>query len=953
MFSDLIDQFRQTYQNKYLTLLEFSNILDQYARLDIRCDLDDNVKEQLYKFIKEKQQNVTYCALETVILEFLLQQEVIQPQSQINVDTLGKCARRLPLDMLQNINNDFLMQFKNFYKLIANKYGPIVDYRELERLGKELQRTIKINSIEIMRYIQPFVDNQQKVKIDEILELSNDLERLINDQTRRQSKGFENRKQNTVEQQGEDYHYSSEEDNQKQINLISSASNDRRNFTNIIYQQTDIIKQKFINKGGLSYLTEINKATQCIEGLIANLINDIDIKNKKIEELIIEKELTQGQLQQFEIEIQNKDQQIQLCLQDNDIFQTQINQIQDQNKDLKIQLNFYNEELKGITRLETELKEMQIDTKNLREQLNKINKENIRLQKNNKSLMEIIEELEIKSQQNKDIDTIKQSLQQHKDQINQLQIKLEDLQIQNQQLEELNQIYEKAKEGLEQQIIELKREVTHYKKMFENTNIENQQLRSSLIPRTSMFNSQQMNGGGLGRLSKISIGGGITSSKIYIIGRNSSQRMSSIRGNQYGSTFNPLDEIQSGPLKIEEVQDIDNQNPDQQNVNSNKPSMINNRIVARINIKYENSIVEVINEENEDKEQFVTNNEKPKEHKLLQQFDKFWGELGTKNLEELAPDTQQIKIDENILYYRDFLGIRDDPKIMEYLKLEKNIYKSIIQRCFSDGVYRIDAKGKKARRILFLTEHTFYIFEGEKKPSKLSRSFPLKNIHTLVFSEASPVICCIKVAGSDDYLIETFKRSELNSFLTDIFASQKISLFKVEFLVQFKIKMKGVKDEIPISQIIKKQTSQDQGKNPTYKVSSKQGLYSQNMGWLQIFKKKMFQGDWQEVFVILTNVGLVLFKKPGDAEPILFISFVDAVVIKNPLFDTTKQHTLKIRYENCDSEFVFNATSNLLLDQWHDAIQNAIMEQVRQQTQYMVHQQQQVVEHRNQTMVDQ
>lgn len=73
------------------------------------------------------------------------------------------------------------MQFKNFYKLIANKYGTIVDYRELERLGKELQRTIKINSIEIMRYIQPFVDNQQKVKIDEILELSNDLERLIND----------------------------------------------------------------------------------------------------------------------------------------------------------------------------------------------------------------------------------------------------------------------------------------------------------------------------------------------------------------------------------------------------------------------------------------------------------------------------------------------------------------------------------------------------------------------------------------------------------------------------------------------------------------------------------------------------------------------------------------------------------------------------------------------------
>ncbi|CAD8108952.1 unnamed protein product [Paramecium sonneborni] len=955
MFSDLIDQFRQTYQNKYLTLSEFSNILDQYARLDIRCDLDDNVKEQLYKFIKEKQQNVTYCALETVIIEFLLQQDVIQPKSQINLDSLGKCARKLPLDMLQSITNDFLLQFKNFYKLVANKYVSIVDYRELERLGKELQRTIKINSLEILRFIQPLVDNQSKVKIDEILELSNDLEKLLYEQNRRQSKGPETKRPIALDQSADDNHYTSEDENLKQNNFISNASIERKNLTNLIYQQTDLIKQKFINKAGLPCLSEINKTTQCIEALIANLIKEVDVKTKKIEELIIEKELTSGSLQQFEIEIQNKDQQIQLCLQDNDMFQSQINQILDQNKELKIQLNVYNEELKSITRLETELKEMQIENKNNKDQLIKMNKENSRLQLNNKSLMGIIEELESKSLQNKDVDILKKSLEQHKEQINELEIKVDDLQIQIQQLEDLNQDYEKAKEGLEQQIIELKRELTYYKKMLENTNIENQQLRNSFMPRTSILNSQQMNGGGFGRLSKMSIGGGLTSSKIFIIGRNSSQRVSSIRGNQqamYGSNFNPLEEIQSVPLKIEEAQDLDDQNPDQQN-NNNKQIQIQSRIGARINLKYENSIVEAIKEENEDKEQVFTVSQKPQENQLLQQFDKFLGELGTKNLEELATDSQCIKIDENILYYRDFLGIRDDPKALEYLKLEKNIYKQIIQRCFSDGVYRIDAKGKKARRILFLTEHTFYIFEGEKKPGKLSRSFPLKNIHTLIFSEASPVICCIKVAGSDDYLIETFKRSELNSFLTEIFASYKIPLFQVEFISQFKIKFKGVKDEIPISQVIKKQTNQDQGTTPTYKVSSKQGLYSQNMGWLQIFKKKMFQGDWQEVFVILTNVGLVLFKKPGDAEPILFISFVEAIVIKNPSFETSKQYIIKIRYENCDSEFVFNATSAILLDQWHDAIQNAIIEQVKQKLQYMVHQQKQVVDHRTQTMMDQ
>lgn len=39
---------------------------------------------------------------------------------------------------------------------------------------------------------------------------------------------------------------------------------------------------------------------------------------------------------------------------------------------------------------------------------------------------------------------------------------------------------------------------------------------------------------------------------------------------------------------------------------------------------------------------------------------------------------------------------------------------------------------------------------------------------------------------------------------------------------------------------------------------------------------------------MLTNVGLILFKKPGDLEPILFVSIVDAIVIKNPIYDTAK-----------------------------------------------------------------
>lgn len=40
--------------------------------------------------------------------------------------------------MLEVLTNEFLIQFKNFYKLIENRYGIDIEYEELENLGKEL-----------------------------------------------------------------------------------------------------------------------------------------------------------------------------------------------------------------------------------------------------------------------------------------------------------------------------------------------------------------------------------------------------------------------------------------------------------------------------------------------------------------------------------------------------------------------------------------------------------------------------------------------------------------------------------------------------------------------------------------------------------------------------------------------------------------------------------------------
>ncbi|CAD8186089.1 unnamed protein product [Paramecium pentaurelia] len=939
MFQDVISEFRNFYSNKNLTFEDFINIIDEYGKLDIRCQLEEQIKKQLYDFISEKQEGiVTYSTVETVIFEFLLQQEVPPYKQYILPKTLGRQAQRLPKDMLEVLTNDFIIQFKNLYKLIENRYGIDIEYEELENLGKELQRTIKINAIEMLRYIQPLVDEHKKVNIKELLELCNDLERIIINQHNNQQTIEVQESQNN-EQIINKYQYISSDEEQQSNNHRQSEVIDKKDYANIIYQQTDIlIQKKYVNQQGKQHLNDINQAVKKMEVQILNLQEETKQKDrkmetflientKKIEEALIEKELAKTQLRQFELDIINKDQQIEILLQDIDMFQEQRNRYQEQCTDLQQQINDYHDQLKSITKIETELKQTQIEVKKLNENLIKSKTEINRLTQNNKSLMQIIEEYENK--QNLEQEQVQVNVQdQNKDIIRDYEEKLIDLQQQYNLLEQTNTELEKQQNTYESQIIELKRELNHYKKLYENLNCENQQLRSSIMPRSSNI-GKQFNLGGLGRMSKLSIvEGGFPSNKMGMIGRISSIRMSSIRGNpqiRY-SNFNPLDDLQSGGLKINEQDECDQYEPDQQQQQPDQQ-----KIVLRINPKYEQSVFESIHEGEEENDQTINKiepNNQDQQNLLLQNFDKFWVGLKNKNQQESIFDPQSIQIDENLLFERDFLGIRDDQKVKEYLRIENNVHKQIIQRCFSDSIYRIDSKGKRARRIIYLSEYTFFIFFGEKKPRKLSRNFAIKDIKSIIFSETSPVVCCIKVAGCDDLLMETFKRTELNIYLTEIFNQQRLLLYNLEFQSEFKIKFIGLNNEIPFSQVSKRQGYLDQGKVSAFKVSSKQG-------WLYLLKMNFMNSErWKEVFVILTNVGLILFKKPGDFEPILFVSLVDAIVIKDPIIQTHQQNLLKVRYENSEYEYLFSTTSAILKDEWHDIIQQTIMEQVRNQKKY-------------------
>ena len=86
------------------------------------------------------------------------------------------------------------------------------------------------------------------------------------------------------------------------------------------------------------------------------------------------------------------------------------------------------------------------------------------------------------------------------------------------------------------------------------------------------------------------------------------------------------------------------------------------------------------------------------ESKIVIDFADFWDKhqqniIDEQLPQEYKPEYKFVEFDENFFYACDYMGLRDDPKIVELMSKEQVKYEKPLIRCFSDSVYRIDAKG--------------------------------------------------------------------------------------------------------------------------------------------------------------------------------------------------------------------------------------------------------------------
>jgi serine/threonine-protein phosphatase PP1 catalytic subunit len=124
-------------------------------------------------------------------------------------------------------------------------------------------------------------------------------------------------------------------------------------------------------------------------------------------------------------------------------------------------------------------------------------------------------------------------------------------------------------------------------------------------------------------------------------------------------------------------------------------------------------------------------------------------------------------------------------------------------------------------------------------------------------------------------------------YLSEVLTSRNLPLYDLQFKTSFMVRFQSFRHPKKIEDIAK----------GLYMGGSKQAVYkvSDKMGMMQMFSKKWIGKEWQDVFVLLCDVGLILFKKLGDLEPLLFVPLAEALVIKNPkAVDRQRPNMIKV-----------------------------------------------------------
>lgn len=302
---------------------------------------------------------------------------------------------------------------------------------------------------------------------------------------------------------------------------------------------------------------------------------------------------------------------------------------------------------------------------------------------------------------------------------------------------------------------------------------------------------------------------------------------------------------------------------------------------------------------------------------------------------------------------KDYLNFAGKKKIQKDMIIYNE--KPITPECFSDSVFVQDPKGRRRRCALVITFEKVFVFEIKN----WNLGFKI-NIESL--SKISiPSDCCNFLClhfGKKTLVIESFRRIEVVAYLSQLFVERRLPLFKANVCKDIEIagdverkkkeeaakalhesQIKAVEDAVasaPTSEpYFKEGKEKGQKEAKDSKESSKKtkepkddGKKAKEIPFLQEairnarksgFMKKLKKGlfnktNFDEYFFLLTELGMVYFRKYEDEKSAGFLPLLGGTVEKAAKSVAGREHVLCVKVGK--AEKFFQCYSDLEMEDW-------------------------------------
>lgn len=268
---------------------------------------------------------------------------------------------------------------------------------------------------------------------------------------------------------------------------------------------------------------------------------------------------------------------------------------------------------------------------------------------------------------------------------------------------------------------------------------------------------------------------------------------------------------------------------------------------------------------------------------------------------------------------KDYLNCHERQQVLKDLK--SNHEDKFGGECLSDFIFLYDKKLRKKRMCILITSKHLYVYDYRNW--KIVFMNELNNLVAMSIAARNCTLVSMHFATGTDLMLESYRRIEIILYCAQNVKEAGLELFKLKIRKNFRQTSSAQKgqgqatkpdDDAPLKDVPLKDVEKAK-KHMEVGFLQETIRNSKKSGFMRLHKKGFFgQNSFTEFFFILSDIGLVYFKKYGDKHAHGFVPILGGTTKQYPRTQFSKDFVFAIRF--ADDETILQAASKVEEEDW-------------------------------------